>query len=83
MCEVDEDIEHAEIAFFESNLKGLHVKPVARQNAAVISPAGIGGRATPTSVCAVDHVVMNQRGAVKKFHDSGEFDGAATVGLTA
>ena len=45
----------------------------------MISPAGIGGRAAAASVSAVDDVVVDERGTMKKFDYSGETDGAGTI----
>ena len=77
MREVDEDVEDAEVALFESHLEGLHVEPVAGENAAVIAPAGIRGGPAAAGVGAVDDVVVDQRGAVQQFDDGGEANGAA------
>jgi len=77
--EVDEDIKNAEVTFFESDLERLHVQPVSGEDAAVIAPAGIGGRAAAASVSAVDDVVVDERGTMKKFDYSGETDGAWTI----
>ena len=43
----------------------------------MIAPFGIGGRAAAACVGAVDHVIVNQRGAVQKFDDGGEPNAAA------
>ena len=59
LSEVDEDIEDVEIAFFESDLEGLHIEPIAGEDAAVIAPTGIGGRATATGVGAIDHIIVD------------------------
>jgi hypothetical protein len=48
-------------------VEGLHVEPIAGEDAAVIAPAGISGRAAAASVGAVDDVVVNESGAVKEF----------------
>ena len=81
--EIDKDVEDAEVAFFQSDLERLHVEPVSGQNAAMVAPAGIGRGAAAARVGAVNHIVMNQRGAVEKFDNGGESDGAATVGLAS
>src|SRR5208337_776454 len=75
--EINQDVEHMEIAFFEGNLKGLHVEPIAGEDAAVIAPAGIRRRAATARVGAVNHVVMNECGAVKELDDGGQANGAA------
>ena len=61
-----------EIAFFESDLEGLHIQPIARQHAAMIAPAGIRRGAAAARVGAIDHIVVDQRGAVKQFDDGGQ-----------
>src|ERR1700722_13495826 len=73
--QVDQDIEDAEISLFERHLKRLHVEPVAGENAAMITPARIRGRAATARIGAVDDVIVNQRRAVKEFDDRGELDG--------
>ena len=77
--EIDQNVENAEIAFFECHLERLHVQPVAGQHAAMIAPTGIGRGAAAARVGAVDDIVVNQRGAVEQFHDGGEPDGATSV----
>ena len=70
--EIDQDIENAEIALFERHLERLHVEPVAGENAAMIAPARIRGRAAAARVGAVDDIVVDQRRAVKQLDDGGE-----------
>ena len=77
--QVDQDVQDAEIAFFKRNLERLHIQPIARQNAAMIAPARIGGRAAAAGVGAVDHIIVNQSGAVKQFDHGGELDGTAGI----
>src|SRR5579862_481087 len=77
--EVDQDIENAEIAFFERHLERLHVKPVAGENAAVVAPARIRGRTAAARVGAVDHIVVNQGRAVKEFDNCRELDRGRTA----
>ena len=79
--EIDQNVQHAEITFFESYLEGLHVEPIAGQNAAMIAPTTIGRGTTAARVRTIDDIVMNQGGAVEKFDDGGEPDGAAPIGL--
>lgn len=45
----------------------------------MISPAGICRRAAAAGVRAVDHVVVDERGTVKKFDDRSETNGAGTI----
>jgi len=77
--EVDEHVENSEIPFFQGHLKRLHVQPVAGQNAAMIAPAGVGRRAAPARVGAVDDVIVDQRRAVEKFDDGSELDSAGSA----
>src|ERR1700674_5815100 len=65
--EIDQDIEDVEIAFLQGDMEGLHVEPIAGEDAAMIAPAGIGGRAAAASVGAVDDIVVNESGAVEEF----------------
>ena len=75
--EADEQVEDAEIAFFERDAEGLHVEPVAGENAFGIAPGGIGRRAAAARVGRVDDVVVDQRGRVHHLNDSAEADHAA------
>src|ERR1700688_3313946 len=70
--EIDQHIEDAEISLFQRHLEGLHVEPVASQNAAVIAPSGIRGRTPAAGVCTIDYIVVNQRGAMEKLHDRSQ-----------
>ena len=79
--EIDEDVQNMKISFFQRNLEGLHVQPVACQDAAMISPARIRRRPAAPRVCAIDHIVVDQRGAVEQFDYGGQFDGAAAADL--
>ena len=81
--EIDQDVEDVEISFLKGDVEGLHVKPVAGEDAAVIAPAGIGGGATAACVGAVDDIVMNEGGAMKEFDDGGELDGAAGIAFAS
>jgi hypothetical protein len=72
--QVDEHIENAKVAFFERHLERLHVQPVPCQDAAMVAPARVRGRTAAARVGAVDHIVVNQRGAVQEFDYGGELD---------
>ena len=78
--EIDEDVEDMEVTFLQRNLERLHVEPVAGEDAAMVAPAGIGGGAATARVGGVDDVVVDERGAVEKLNDGGEFYGALTIG---
>ncbi len=72
----DQHVQDFEIALGQRHLKRLHVQPVAGQHAAMVSPAGIG-RGTPAPrVRAINHIVMDQSGAVDQFNDRAQTDRA-------
>src|SRR5215472_559220 len=77
--QVDKDVENAEIALFEGHLEGLHVEPIASEDAAVIAPLCIGGGPAAARARAVDHVVVDKRSAVKQLDDRGKANGAAVA----
>ena len=66
--EVDQDVEDREIALAQRHLERLHVQPVAGEHAHVIAPASVGAGASAARLRAVDHVVVDQRGAVDHLH---------------
>jgi hypothetical protein len=45
----------------------------------VIAPAGVGGGATAARVCAVDDIVVDERGAVNHFDDRAQGNGSAAL----
>jgi hypothetical protein len=49
----------------------------------VIAPPGIGRGTAAASVSTIDDIVVNQGGAMKKFDDGREPDGAATIGFAS
>ena len=67
--EINEDIEYMEIALFKGDLERLHIEPIAGENAAMIAPARIGGGASAAGVGAVNHIVVDEGGAVEEFDD--------------
>jgi hypothetical protein len=77
--EVDENIENGEVAFLQSDFEGLHVEPIAGEDAHVIAPAGVGRGAATARVGAIDNVVMDERGAVNHFDDSAERNGGGAL----
>jgi hypothetical protein len=79
LCEVDQNIQDSEITFLERHLEGLHVKPVAGQHAAMISPARIGGGPPTPRIGAINHIVMDQRGAVNQLDHGAQAHGNASV----
>ena len=83
LSQINEDIEHVEIAFLERDLEGLHVQPIAGEDAAMIAPAGVGGGPAAARVRAINHIVVNQSRAVEKFDDGGKLNGALRVAIAA
>jgi hypothetical protein len=77
--ELDQHIKDLEVSFRERHLKRLHVQPVACQDAAMISPAGVCRGAAAACVSAVNHVVMNERGAVDQLDDGAQTDRASSA----
>ena len=63
----------------ERHLERLHVEPVAREHAHVVSPARIRRRASAAHVGAVDHVVVDQRGAMDQLDDRAQPDRAVSL----
>jgi hypothetical protein len=76
--EFDQNVEDLEVALREGHLKRLHVQPVACQHAPVVSPAGIRRGPPAARVGAVDHVVMDQRGAMDQLNNGAQPDRAAS-----
>ena len=74
LCERDEQVKNAEVAFFQRRLEGLHVQPVAGENAFCIAPGGVRGRAAATCAGFVDDVVVDQRCGVQHLDDGAEPD---------
>ena len=78
--ERDEEIEDVEVSFFERGGEGLHVEPVAGEDALGVAPGGVGGGAAATNVGLVDDVVVNEGGGVEHFNDGAEADAAGGGG---
>ena len=74
--EVNQNIENGEITFAQGHFERLHVEPVAGKDAHVISPASIGAGAAAAGIGAVNHVIVDQRGAVDHFDHGAETNGA-------
>src|SRR6202044_4149393 len=62
--ERDEEVEDAEVALFEGGGEGLHVEPVAGEDALGVAPGGVGGGTAATGVGFVDDVVGGEGGGV-------------------
>ena len=56
----------------QRDFERLHVQPVARKHAHVIAPARIRRGAATARVRAIDHVIVNQRGAVNHLDDRAQ-----------
>ncbi len=63
-----------EVAFFEGGAEGLHVEPVAGEDAFGVAPGGVGGGAAAAGVGLVDDVVVDEGGGVEHFDDGAEAD---------
>ena len=57
--EIDQDVEDVEIAFLQGDVEGLHVEPVAGEDAAMIAPAGISGGAAAAGVGIIARVIRD------------------------
>ena len=76
LCEADEQVEHAQVALLERHLEGLHVKPVAGQDAFLVTPICVCGGAAAAHVGAVDDVVVDQRSGVQHLDDRAQTNGS-------
>ena len=74
--EGDEQFEDAEVALFEGGGEGLHVEPVAGEDAFGVAPGGVGGGAAAAGVGLVDDVVVDEGGGVEHLDDGAEADAA-------
>ena len=79
--QADQQIEDAQVLLFERDLEGLHVEPVAGEDAFFVAPGGVGRGAAAADRCAVDDVVVHQRCGVHHFYHGAEADcaGAGVV----
>ena len=76
MRQPDQNVEDREISLAERHLKRLHVEPVAREHAHVISPARVRARTSAPRLRSVNHVVVDQRRAVDHLHHRAHPDRA-------
>ena len=76
--EFDQYVEDAEIALLHGDFEGLHVEPVAGEDAFRVAPLRVGGGASAAGLGLVDDVVVNECRGVNDFDDGGEFDRART-----
>ena len=72
--ERDEQVEDAEVTLLQCGGEGLHVEPVAGEDAFGIAPGGVGGGAAAAGVGLVDDVVVDQRCGVQHLNDGAEAD---------
>jgi hypothetical protein len=77
--ERDEQVEDAEVALFEGGGEGLHVEPVAGEDALGVAPGGVGGGAAAAGVGLVDDVVVDEGGGVEHLDDGAEADAGVLV----
>ena len=72
--QLDQHVQHAEIALPQRNLKRLHVQPVAGENRSMIAPDHIDRRPPAARLRHVDHVVVHQRRGVDHLYHRGHAD---------
>ena len=72
----DQRVENAEVALLQGDFEGLHVKPVAGEDALRVAPLRVCGRTPAARLRFVDDVVVNQRCGVNDLDDGAQFDGA-------
>ena len=75
--QVNERVQHTEVALLHGDFEGLHVQPIAGQHAHGVAPLGVGGRAAAADLGLVNDVVMHQRGGMDDLHHRTQLDGAA------
>ncbi len=63
-----------EVALLEGGGEGLHVEPVAGEDALGVAPGGVGGGAAAAGVGLVDDVVVDEGGGVEHLDDGAETD---------
>ncbi len=74
--ERDQQLEHAEVALFQRRTEGLHVEPVAGEDALGVAPGRVRRRAAAAGVGLVDDVVVDERRGVQHLDDGAEADAA-------
>ena len=70
--EVDQGIEDGEVALCDGDLEGLHVEPVAGEDALGVAPLRVGGGAAAAGLGFVDDVVVHQRRGVDDLDDGAQ-----------
>ena len=74
--EADEQVEDFEVALFKGDMEGLHVEPVAGEDAFFVAPCGVGRGTAAAGVRAVDDVIVNERSGMNQFNNRAEADHA-------
>ena len=72
--QVDQQVKNVEIPLAQRQAERLHVEPVAREDARLISPAMVGRRPAAAYFGVVDHIVMNKGRGVNNFDDRRQPD---------
>src|SRR6202012_90837 len=72
--ERDEEVEDVKVALFEGRGEGLHVEPVAGEDALGVAPGGVGGGAAAAGVGLVDDVVVDEGGGVEHLDYGAQAD---------
>src|SRR5208282_1018734 len=75
----DHHIQDAEIALLHGDLKGLHVEPIAGEDAHRVAPLRIGGGTAAADLGLVNNVVVDERGGVDDLDHRGQFYGAISL----
>ncbi len=63
-----------EVALLEGGGEGLHVEPVAGEDALGVAPGGVGGGAAAAGIGLVDDIVVDEGGGVEHLDDGTEAD---------
>ncbi len=77
--ELGEQIEDVKVTLLKRDLKGLHVEPVAGEDALGISPDGVGRRTATADIGGVDDVIVHESCGVDDLDDGSEAHGSATL----
>ena len=74
--QIDERVEDVKIALLHGDLEGLHVEPVAGEDALGVAPLRVGCGTAAARLGFVDDVVVDQRRGVDDFHHRSQLDRA-------
>src|SRR3989442_8244554 len=75
----DQEVEDFEIPLGQSDVEGLHVKPVAGQDARMVAPTRVGRGMAPPGFSLVNHVIVNERRGLEKLDDGAEAEGGSAL----